>query len=239
MSLDRYFFTCDSTTDAKESRREARVRWTRSVFFFCLPLPLLFSANTRRAIRFTCEQMQRRDVRRSDTAIGMILLRVLVTARRECDPSLPLSSRQLSTFFFCYLYAKPSRVVAILRRRRRRRRRQYSGSRKSQINPFVIPHRSFQPVRISTTRFYATSAPTQGSLSHSPPSPLAPFYSSTEGEIYSSSLSIPFSSARITLFSPFLPLAPSFSLARFLLLRSIPNHSHARARVYVFSYVCV
>lgn len=26
-----------------------------------------------------------------------------------------------------------------------------SGSRKSQINPFVIPHRSFQPVRISTT----------------------------------------------------------------------------------------
>lgn len=32
-----------------------------------------------------------------------------------------------------------------------------AGSRKSQINPFVIPHRSFQPVRISTTRFYAIS----------------------------------------------------------------------------------
>lgn len=69
---------------------------------------------------------------------------------------------------FCYLYTKPSRVVAVpprqrRRRRRWRRRRQYSGSRKSQINPFVIPHRSFQPVRISTTRFYATSAPSQNS----------------------------------------------------------------------------
>lgn len=53
-----------------------------------------------------------------------------------------------------------------MRRRWRRRRLlllQYSGSRKSQINPFVIPHRSFQSVRISSTRFYATSAPSQNS----------------------------------------------------------------------------
>lgn len=68
-------------------------------------------------------------------------------------PSLPSSCRSHGfLFFFCYLYTKPSRVVAAL----------YgngdgvggggsSGSRKSQINPFVIPHRSFQPVRISTT----------------------------------------------------------------------------------------
>lgn len=40
-----------------------------------------------------------------------------------------------------------------------------AGSRKSQINPFVIPHRSFQPVRISTTRFYATSASSPNSSS--------------------------------------------------------------------------
>lgn len=40
-----------------------------------------------------------------------------------------------------------------------------AGSRKSQINPFVIPHRSFQPVRISTTRFYATSASSRNSSS--------------------------------------------------------------------------
>lgn len=67
-------------------------------------------------------------------------------------PSLPSSCRSHGFLFFCYLYTKPSRVVAAL----------YgnddgvggggsSGSRKSQINPFVIPHRSFQPVRISTT----------------------------------------------------------------------------------------
>ena len=32
-----------------------------------------------------------------------------------------------------------------------------SSSRKFQINPFVIPHRFFQSVRISSTRFYITS----------------------------------------------------------------------------------
>lgn len=33
----------------------------------------------------------------------------------------------------------------------------YGSSRKFQINPFVIPHRFFQPVRISSTRFYIIS----------------------------------------------------------------------------------
>lgn len=55
-----------------------------------------------------------------------------------------------------------------------------AGSRKSQINPFVIPHRSFQPVRISTTRFYATSAPSQNSSF-----PLASPYRPVKRENYS------------------------------------------------------
>lgn len=53
-----------------------------------------------------------------DTPIGMILLSALVTARRELSPPSP-STRPLSSlgflFFFCYLYTKPSRVVAALR----------------------------------------------------------------------------------------------------------------------------
>lgn len=52
-----------------------------------------------------------------DTPIGMILLSALVTARRELSPPSP-STRPLSSLgflFFCYLYTKPSRVVAALR----------------------------------------------------------------------------------------------------------------------------
>lgn len=83
----------------------------------------------------------------------MILLSALVTARREFlfHPSLagPLASL---LFFFCVLFVHQTESLQC-----------HgndddgvggggsSGSRKSQINPFVIPHRSFQPVRISTT----------------------------------------------------------------------------------------
>lgn len=84
----------------------------------------------------------------------MILLSVLVTARWELSFLLhpPLTSPSVS-YFFCYLYTKPSRVVAVLRQRwcYDDGGDRCSSSRKSQINPFVIPHRSFQPVRISTT----------------------------------------------------------------------------------------
>lgn len=66
--------------------------------------------------------------------------------------------------FFCYLYTDPSRDVAVPAAPASPTVASSGGSRKSQINPFVIPHRSFQPVRISTTRFYATSAPFENSL---------------------------------------------------------------------------
>lgn len=70
-----------------------------------------------------------------------------------------------------------------------------SGSRKSQINPFVIPHRSFQPVRISTTRFYATSAPSRNSSLFSS----APLPSCQERTALSSPSLHLFFSSRLTL----------------------------------------
>jgi len=92
-----------------------------------------------------------------------------------------------------------------------------SGSRKSQINPFVIPHRSFQPVRISTTSLlYATSAPSQNS---SPFLFRLPTVLSREIlQFHSLYLSLPpFFPSNITLFSPFfflflpIPVAPSLA----------------------------
>lgn len=86
-----------------------------------------------------------------------------------------------------------------------------AGSRKSQINPFVIPHRSFQPVRISTTRFYATSAPFQNSSF-----PLASPYRPVKGENYSIVsiffLSSPFLDSHYPIFSSFFFLLPFLSL---------------------------
>lgn len=105
----------------------------------------------------------------------MILLLALVTARRESHPSFStLSPHRPATalYFLLFVYQTKQSCCAVPLRQRRLRRRwrrrrllllQYSGSRKSQINPFVIPHRSFQSVRISSTRFYATSAPSQNS----------------------------------------------------------------------------
>lgn len=92
----------------------------------------------------------------------MILLSALVTARRgvilPSPPPSPLphgASYFFLLFFFCYLYTKPSRVVAALNSGDDGVGvggvGGSSGSRKSQINPFVIRHLSFQPVRISTT----------------------------------------------------------------------------------------
>ena len=92
-------------------------------------------------------------------------------------PSFSLFFLSLPSPFFCYLYTDPSRDVAVPAAPASPTVASSGGSRKSQINPFVIPHRSFQPVRISTTRFYATSAPFENSLpryhplpSFSPPS---------------------------------------------------------------------
>lgn len=108
------------------------------------------------AIRFTCKQNATSRHACFDTPIDMILLPALVTARRE---------------LFFFLYPFPRRIFFVICTPNRAELlpcsvRQYDGggggggdggSRKSQINPLVIPHRSFQPVRISTTRFYATS----------------------------------------------------------------------------------
>lgn len=125
-------------------------------------------------IRFTYKQMQRRDMLFRYANRHDFIARPSDCSPRE--PSFffyPLAALPChGSLFFCCLYTKPSRVVAVPLRQRRLRRRwrrrrllllQYSGSRKSQINPFVIPHRSFQSVRISSTRFYATSAPSQNS----------------------------------------------------------------------------
>lgn len=78
-----------------------------------------------------------------------------------------------------------------------------AGSRKSQINPFVIPHRSFQPVRISTTRFYATSAPFQNSSSLLSRLPIVLSREKTALYRFYLSFSCRLFSTRITLFSIF------------------------------------
>lgn len=164
----------------------------------------------------------------------------------DCTPRVILPSPTFllpsshGFLFFCYLYTKPSRVVAAL----------YgnddgvggggsSGSRKSQINPFVIPHRSFQPVRISTTSL----------LCHLRTLPkLFPFFFSSDSlpfcqeRFCNSAVSIylfpPLFLSNITLFSPLfflsypflsIPVAPftsslARSLARLFLSRSSAVH---------------
>lgn len=167
-------------------------------------------------------------------------------------PSLPSSCRSHGFLFFCYLYTKPSRVVAVL----------YgnddgvggggsSGSRKSQINPFVIPHRSFQPVRISTTSL----------LCHLRTLPkLFPFFLPTpyrsvkrDSAILPSLSFPPLFLSNITLFSPLFFLSYPFlsipvaallvrslarSLARLFLFRSSAVHIfHSRNFLAVFLLV--
>lgn len=165
-----------------------------------------------------------------DTPIDMILLHPLLTARRE------LSSFSLTLFLplprfpiFCYLYTKPSRVVAVYGNSGGGS----SGSRKSQINPFVIPHRSFQPVRISSTRFYATSAPSRNS---SPFSSAPSCYPVKRGLFYRLHLHI-FSSLPVSHYPIFaiFPSYLSFSylyyicasfLILFFFLSSLLSYSH-------------
>lgn len=128
----------------------------------------------------------------------------------DCMPRViyPSVAPSASYFFFCYLYTKPSRVVAVPRQRRRRR---WRGSRKSQINPFVIPHRSFQPVRISTTSLLChlrapSLSPPENSFPLSLPSlPIVPVKRDST-ILPSLSISSPLPSSNITLFSPFFSL---------------------------------
>lgn len=134
-----------------------------------------------------------------DTPIDMILLHLLLTALTESYLLSLLLSSFLSLDSLFFVICTPNRTELL---------QCYgnsgggsSGSRKSQINPFVIPHRSFQPVRISSTRFYATSASSRNSSFFSS----APFAILSREDcsivsIFTSFLLFP---SHITLFSPF------------------------------------
>lgn len=86
-----------------------------------------------------------------------------------------------------------------------------SGSRKSQINPFVIPHRSFQPVRISTTSLLCHLRTLPKLFPFSLPSPYRPVKRDST-ILPSLSVSSPVSLANITLFSPFFFSYPFLSI---------------------------
>lgn len=97
-----------------------------------------------------------------------------------------------------------------------------SGSRKSQINPFVIPHRSFQPVRISTTSLLCHLRTLPKLFPFSLPSPYRPVKRDST-ILLSLSVSSPLSPSDITLFSPFffsypflsIPVVPSLTRSLF------------------------
>lgn len=154
------------------------------------------------AIRFTYKQMQHRDMLFRYANRHDFIVRPSDCSPRAIFLSLSSSPFSLSLFFslLFFVICTPNRAELL----------QYgsgggggsAGSRKSQINPFVIPHRSFQPVRISTTRFYATSAPSQNSFSLLLRLPIVLSREKTALSRFYLSFSRLFST-RITLFSSF------------------------------------
>lgn len=153
------------------------------------------------AIRFTYRQIQHRDmlfryanrhdfiVRRSDCTPRVIL--------PSPSPPPPHRSRRLPFLLFVH-QTEPSccnddGVGG----------GGSSGSRKSQINPFVIPHRSFQPVRISTTSLLCHLRTLPKLFPFSLPSLYRPVKRDSTIPL-SLSVSSPLSPSDITLFSPFL-----------------------------------
>lgn len=132
-------FTRDSTLDVSSGERNG--------WFVVSKYNSRYTRCTRHeAIRFTYRQMQHRDM--LHLPFRYANRHDFIVRPSDCMPRviLPSVAPSASYFFFsCYLYTKPSRVVA------GNDDGVGGGSRKSQINPFVIPHRSFQPVRIFTT----------------------------------------------------------------------------------------
>lgn len=213
MKLDIHTYILDTN---------ARKRNRRFIFSKCNSRCTIYMA-----IRFMYKQMRHRDMlfrytNRHD----------FIAPTTDCSPrvifvflSYPLPFRSLGFLFF--VICTPNRAELL----------QYygnsgggssgssgsSGSRKSQINPFVIPHRSFQPVRISTTRFYATSAPSRNSsLFSSVPLPSCQERTALSSPslhlLFSSRLALPY--FRHFSFSPFLlvPLLHLCQLSHFIFL---------------------
>lgn len=163
----------------------------------------------------------------------MILLSALVTARRELSfllCSLPLVVSLGFLFFF--VICTPNRAELL---------QSYgnddgvggggsSGSRKSQINPFVIPHRSFQPVRISTTSLLCHLRTLPKLFPFSLPSPYRPVRRDST-ILLSLSVSSPLSPSDITLFSPFFFSYP------FLSIPVVPLLARSLGLFFFFSFI--
>lgn len=169
-----------------------------------------------------------------DTPIGMILLSALVTARRELSYLLRPPSRRfprLPIFFFVICTPNRAELLPSYGNDDGVGGGGSSGSRKSQINPFVIPHRSFQPVRISTTSLLCHLRTLPKLFPFSLPSPCRPV--KRDSTILLSLSVSPLSPSDITLFSPFFFSYPFLSIPVVPLLGSLAPSASS----FFFSFI--